>query len=195
MTAHYGCPTRPSATTGRKPARSTPPGSPSSSAPTGRSATPPGPGTTCHGPPRALPNGYCQLPLVKTCPHANAPPARCSSRPRSSCPSIALSSRRRCRSSPPQRQRPGPQTAHSPQPEPGQRHPGRPAGNQRLPARQAHRRASAHLTSTNRSIDTEGARPGAVGGDARTGRTGTRRLRTPRQQPDTTAETRHQHNQ
>jgi hypothetical protein len=22
---------------------------------------------------QALPNGYCQLPLVKTCPHANAP--------------------------------------------------------------------------------------------------------------------------
>jgi hypothetical protein len=22
---------------------------------------------------QALPNGYCQLPMVKTCPHANAP--------------------------------------------------------------------------------------------------------------------------
>ena len=38
--------------TGRKPARSTPPASPSSSAPAGRSATPPGPSTGSRAPPR-----------------------------------------------------------------------------------------------------------------------------------------------
>lgn len=53
----YGCRIRPSAGTGRKPARSTPPGSPSRSARTARSATPPGPSSSCHGPPRRSPNG------------------------------------------------------------------------------------------------------------------------------------------
>lgn len=47
-----GCPTRPSVTTGREPARSTPRASPSRSAPASRSSAPPGPSTTCHEPPR-----------------------------------------------------------------------------------------------------------------------------------------------
>jgi integrase len=49
MTAHYGCRIRPSATTGRRPARSTPKASPSRSGPTARLATPPGPSTGCPG--------------------------------------------------------------------------------------------------------------------------------------------------
>ncbi len=52
MTAHYGCRTRLCAGTGNKPARSTPPDSPSRSAPTARSATPPGQNSSWHAPPR-----------------------------------------------------------------------------------------------------------------------------------------------
>lgn len=59
----------------------------------------------------------------------------------------------------------------------------------------AARDAHARLTSTIRHYHREGGRPGAVGAGARPGRAGTRRLRTRRQQPDTTAETRHRHNQ
>ncbi len=51
---------------------------------------------------QALPNGYCGLPVVKACPHANACfSARCSSPPRSSCPSTTSSASRSSRSSPP----------------------------------------------------------------------------------------------
>src|ERR1019366_4122313 len=57
------------------------------------------------------------------------------------------------------------------------------------------RDARARLTSTIRHCHREGGRPGAVGAGARPGRTGTRCLRTPRQQPGTTVETRHRHNQ
>ena len=51
---------------------------------------------------QALPNGYCQLPVVKTCPHANA----CLTCPMfvttpNSCPSTTPSGKPRSRSSPP----------------------------------------------------------------------------------------------
>jgi integrase len=53
MTAHFaresGCRTGPSGTTGKGPARSTPPASPSTSAPAARSATPPGRNSSCPG--------------------------------------------------------------------------------------------------------------------------------------------------
>ena len=71
MTAHYArLSTRPSAALGASPqGQHHRPARPS--APTGRSATPPGPSTGARAT-QALPNGYCGLPVQKTCPHANA---------------------------------------------------------------------------------------------------------------------------
>ena len=65
-----GCRIRPSATTGRRPPRSARPGSPSRSAPTGRSATPPGPSTTCPGRHRRYRTATASFPWSR---HARMP--------------------------------------------------------------------------------------------------------------------------
>jgi hypothetical protein len=81
MSAQRACPTRPSASTGRKPARLTPQASPSRSAPTGRSATPPGPASGCHELPRRCRTGtassrhHRRVPPAAPCPAAGHPAA------------------------------------------------------------------------------------------------------------------------
>jgi hypothetical protein len=53
---------------------------------------------------QALPNGYCGLPVVKACPHANAPLTDLPDvhhHPHSSCRSTTSSASRSSRSSPP----------------------------------------------------------------------------------------------
>jgi hypothetical protein len=67
-----GCTTPPSAGTGRKPARSTPRARPSPSTLTGPLAEANWAKQRLGRVTQALPNGFCGLPAVKTCPHANA---------------------------------------------------------------------------------------------------------------------------
>ena len=76
---------------------------------------------------QALPNGYCGLPVQKTCPHANAClTCPCSSPPRSSCPSTAPTAADHASSSPPPKPAARPAGRDEPagpgQPRPDHRH-------------------------------------------------------------------------
>ena len=100
-----GCPIRPSASTGRRARKVNAEGQPVQISPDGPLGDAAWAKQQLSRATQALPNGYCQLPLVKTCPHANScltcpmfvtyrgvPPA-------ASCPAAG----RPCRSSPPPR--------------------------------------------------------------------------------------------
>ena len=66
-----GCPIRPSASTGRRARKVSADGQPVQISPGGPLGDAAWAKQQLSRATQALPNGYCQLPLVKTCPHAN----------------------------------------------------------------------------------------------------------------------------
>ena len=67
-----GCPIRPSASTGRRARKVDAEGQPVQISPDGPLGDAAWAKQQLSRATQALPNGYCQLPLVKTCPHANS---------------------------------------------------------------------------------------------------------------------------